>query len=1178
MDSKSGSESRGRLALRAHAIGPPAQSMISAVSTRLNVRHALQLLAVFCLALLIPTGMALAQSAFGSINGSVTDPQGAAIPDAAVTVINEATNTRQTTQTNASGYFIFPALLPATYTVAAEKQGFKKLAKTGVTLVVAQRLSVGKLQLGIGSTTITVTVSGTGTPVQTTSSQISATISTSEIQALPSLGGDYMALMRILPGSAYIGEGNNNYQRASSIADFIGIWRDNYGDFISTNGVFANFNNRNWDDTPPTMDNIQNIHVLESTSEAQYGRVEGPTINVTTKSGTSHYHGGLYYYLRNEDLNAMDFFTNRLGITKKPRYRYNTFGGSFGGPIPLKPVKNKLFFFFNFDDEPSTVPEGPRYYIMPTALERQGDFSQSYIPGTNQLYTVLDPLTHQQFPGNVIPPDRINPLMQKVLNVFPMPNFTNTAISHNSYNYVMNDSNSNPTNYESLRIDYDPLPKLHVFGRWQRAFQGSTGRIEPGISAGWMKGTESYNSTTPRYEFGATYTINSHMVNEFSGGTSTWYEKNVVPQSTINEFVGTTYGLTFPNPYPKDNPLNLLPWMSFANGPGWGYDGRFPLDNSYTGWSLSDGFTDIIGNHQLKFGIYTDLEKQVQPHVSGAFSGSFNFAGPNPSLPFNAGNSFAAGLLGYFSTYNVSTNRILLEDNTRTLEWYAQDNWRATKRLTLNYGLRFAKDIRPGWLSPGAELYFSSYNPSEAPPLYQPVMANGTRMMEDPLTGQLEPAVYEGYFVPGVGNPAPGAVLNNSPNWHGVYNGKGVFLEPRFGFAYQPFGNGKTVIRGGFGMFYSPRMMAGLTNPPVMFNPIEYYGNVADFTSAPLLLSPSGTEFYSPDAGEPYTMQWSFGIQRELGFKTVLGVTYVANGARDSHYQVDMDKIPYGAQFLPQNQDPTTGTPLPAAYYAPYPGYSSIVDDIYGNNSNYNSLQVTLNRRFAHNLTYGVAYTWTKYMDDRRGQTYLPDTLTYGVGPMDMPDRLTADWVYDLPGASHLWNNWLTRSTLDHWEISGIASFVSGAPNSVGCYTTFGENVTGGGDGYTCITTGPVALPKSERTFNRFFNTSAFRMPAQYVPGAPLTTNYIGNEWTASFHSPGENDWDLSFMKNIPIMEKVKTQLRVDMFNAFNHTRFSSVNNAAYFNAQGQQVSTALGQLNGDRGPRVMQVALRLSF
>src|SRR5579872_4868495 len=1129
---------------------------------------------------LLLTRTAFPQASHGLISGTVEDPQSAPVPEARVTAQNVLTTARLITRSNESGYFVFPEVLPGTYTLIVEKEGFQKLERTGVIVLPADRRSVGTLQLPLGSVQSVVTVAGETIPVETTSSQQSAVITAAEMASLPSLGRDYMALTRTLPGSNYVGEGNASLGTVSSQAKFQGL-AYNTAVNVNTNGVFSSISNYSWDDAPSVMDNIQDVKVLTANYEPQYGKVEGAVINVTTKSGTTKFHGGAYYYLRNEDLNANDFFNNRNGLPRS-RYRYNTLGGTLGGPVYLpgrfSNLRNKLFFFLSLDDEPSTVPEGPRYYLVPTQQERQGDFSQSYLPGTNQAVAIYDPLTKQPFTGNAIPSSQVNSLMQKVLNIFPLPNFTNRQISNGAYNYVIGDSNSNPTNLESLRIDYALADKWNIFGRWQRSFYGSNGRNEPGISAGWMNGTQSYNNTHERFEFNVTYTISPSMVNQFAIGHFMNYEKNEAPQSTIDQFVATKQGIQFPQPYPQNNPLNLFPAMSFTNGPSFSYDPRFPMDNYTAGYSVSDGFNYIYKDHQLKFGVYADLEMQHQPNHAGggSFAGSFSFSNPNPNNPFNAGYSYAEALLGYFDSYSVSTARVLDANTARTFEWYAQDNWRVTKKLTLNYGARFTFDIPQAIAgNNGAELNFGLYKASAAAPLYQPVLVNGVRMTQNPVTGELAPPIYLDKFVPGAGSPAPGSVTVGSPDWNGLFTGKGVQVAPRFGFAYDVFGDGKTAIRGGVGAFFAQRTFSGqiygdIVNPPTVFYPTQYYGNINTFASATGLLSPSSEQYLDPKSGLPYTLQWSLGIQREIGVKSVLGVAYVANASRKTPYSYNLNEVPYGAQFRPQNQDPTTNTPLPDDYFRPYPGYASINYNNWGDNGNYNSLQVTLNRRFQHNLTLGAAYTWAKSLDDNRSTTYLPGSLTYGPNSLDMRHRLTADWVWNVPNVSRLWKNWLSRSVFDNWEISGIASFISGTPLNVSLGTTNNLNITGGGDGARVIATGSPVLPKGQRTFNQYFNTSVFALPA---------VGTIGNQWTSFMHGPGVNDWDIAFSKNIRVKDKAAAQLRFEGYNLFNHTQFSGVNTSAQFNpSTGQQVNLSFGQLNADRGPRIIQVSARVTF
>jgi hypothetical protein len=771
--------------------------------------------------------------------------------------------------------------------------------------------------------------------------------------------------------------------------------------------------------------------------------------------------------------------------------------------------------------------------------------------------------------------------MQKFLNWFPSPNFTNTGVSQGFYNYVLPAVANNPTNQESLRFDYAPNEKWRLFGRWQRGFFGSTGINEPGIYAGW-NGPQSYNNTNNRYELNATYAINSNLVNELAGGYDLNHEMTTLPASTLSGFQMASTGISFPQLYPQTNPLGMLPGFNFldlSKGPSFSYDPRFPMNNHTYGISVADNLTFIHKNHQMKFGVYFDDEHQNQPHHAGNGNpgGYFNLNGANPSNPYNVGYSFAEMLLGYFDSSTQVTNLVDDSNTAKALQWYAQDNWQISKKLSLNFGGRFSYDIPQAITgAQGSALNFSLYNASAAPVLFRPVLVNGVRMTENPLNGQTFPAAYEDQYVPGSGTLASGSVTVGSSDWHGLFTSQGVLTEPRFGFAYDLFGDGKTAFRGGVGTFYAMRTFSGtiygdIINPPSIYYPTSYYGNVTDETAEPGLLSPPSTNYSNHNAKLPYSNSWSLGVQRAVGFSSVLSVAYVGSISRNGPYSYNRNEVPYGAEFLTQNQDPTSGTPLPDDYFRPDPGYSSINDSEWGDRSSYNSLQVTFNRRLSKGLAYGIAYTYSKALDDRKSTTYLPASITYGPASTDMRNRLTANWVYDLPKLSTNWNNWFSRSTLDNWELSGIASFISGEPTSVTLSTTNNENITGGGDGAQVIITGSAVLPKSRRTFDHYFNPNVFSLPA---------VGQIGNAWNgAAFYGPGVNNWDIVASKTFRFRERVNVQLRTETYNTFNHPQWSTVNNSAQFDpSTGAQVNTALGMITGDRGPRLMQLALRLGF
>lgn len=1138
------------------------------------------MLLVFGLAATLP--FASAQSVNGLISGTVADPQGAVIPGATVTITDQLTTESQSTQTASNGTFIFPETRPGTYTLTVEKPGFEKFRTVDIQLLTADRLSVGKVTLKVGSDTELVTVNSENAPVETTSSEQSAVISSAEMAALPVIGNDYMALTKTIPGSTYLGEGNGALSNGSSQASFMGI-NEASAAYISTNGVFSSVSNVSGDNTPTVLANIQDVKVLVSGYEPEYGKSLGAVLNVTTKSGTKNYHGSLWYSFRNEDLNANDYFNNLTGQPRS-RYRYNTITGTLGGPVFIPrviPRQNKLFFFFSYDNEPSTVPQGLNEYRMPTARERTGDFSQSYYAGSTEVIPVYNPLTQQQYQGNVVSPGQIVASMQKFLEWFPLPNFTDTAVSQGSYNWVEPVVSNNPTNQESLRIDYAPSDKWRIFGRWQRGFFGSSGINEPGIYAGW-NGPQSYNNLNNRYELNITRTLTDNLVNELAGGYYLNHEVTVLPAATLQGFQMASTGISFPQVYPATNPLGMLPGFNFSDlsqGPSFGYDPRFPMNDHTYGLSVADNLTYVYHSHQMKFGIYFDDEHQNQPHHAGNGNpgGDFTLDGANPNNPYNVGYSFAEALLGYFDTDTQVTNLIDDSNTAKALQWYAQDNWQVTKKLSINYGARFSYDIPQAITGgQGAQLNFALYSPSAAPVLYQPVIANGQRMMEDPLNGQTYPAAYEDQYVNGSGTLAPGSVTVGSSGWRGLFASQHVLSEPRFGFAYDVFGDGTTAIRGGVGTFYAMRTFSGtiygdIINAPSIFYPTQYYGNVTDLSAVPGLISPPSINYSNYHAKLPYANSWSLGVQREIGFSSVLNVSYVASVSRNGPYSYNRNEVPYGAEFLPQNQDPTTGTPLPDDYFRPYPGYSSISDSEWGDCSNYNSLQVTFTRRLSHGLAYGVAYTYSKALDDRKSTTYVPYSMTYGPASTDMRNRLVPNWIWDFPKVSTHWNTSVSRWALDGWEISGIASFISGEPMPVNLGTTNNENITGGGDGAQVILTANPVLSKGKRTFDHYFNPNVFALPA---------VGQIGNSWNgAAFYGPGVNNWDMVLTKNFRFAERTDVQLRTETYNTFNHPQWSTVNNSTQFDpSTGQQVNSALGRITGDRGPRLMQLALRINF
>ena len=468
---------------------------------------------------------------------------------------------------------------------------------------------------------------------------------------------------------------------------------------------------------------------------------------------------------------------------------------------------------------------------------------------------------------------------------------------------------------------------------------------------------------------------------------------------------------------------------------------------------------------------------------------------------------------------------------------------------------------------------------------------NGKPEALDPTTGEYVPAAFGGLFVPNTGDLANGTFSVNTHGFPaGLIYGNGVLAAPRIGFAYDPFGLGKTVIRGGFGIFYNEGVITGQEgdmshNPPNSFNPEQFYGSVNGFLTAGGLLGPPNVgravELHNKQTS---TLNTSLGFQQEIGFGAVLDVAYVGTFGRHLSGQQNINEVPYGAHFVTANQ--VGGKPLPDNFYRTYPGYGSINYQRGFLTSNYNALQVQVTRRFHNGLEFGLAYTWAKsmdYADSYDGSVPLYDSLrtVYGPGGDDHRHNLAVNYLYSLPKGSRIWNNFATRAVLDNWQISGLATYLSGAPDMITFSTTNGVDLTGGGDSARAYLTGNP-LTGAPHSFNQWFNTSVVHEPSA-VQVNTSTGQIIalsnGNAPKASLFDPGVMNFDTALFKNIPVAEgRVAVQLRAETYNTLNHPEFNGVDTGAKFDASGNQVNATFGQINSSGGPRTMQLALRINF
>jgi carboxypeptidase family protein len=1152
-----------------------------------------RLLPAVLLCVLLCVAYAGAQTSNGVITGRVVDSTGAVIPGATVTLTSGDTGTKRDVISSETGDFVFTAIPPGAYTVTVELPGMKRLEKTNINLTGSERLPIGDLALQVGAVSDSVTVEAEGTVVQTQSAEGSAVLTPSQVQTLATLTREVVGLTRTMPGvvvNQASGQRFSDDSAGAAEVPRIGGLRQSFASF-TMEGVSmvtpAGMSTVRW---PTNMDSIGEVKVLLNNYAAEYGRTGGAMVNLVGKGGTRDFHGTAYIYRRHEQFNANDFFNNRDGL-EKARYRYGTYGFSVGGPVVLpggfNKNRDKLFFFFSNETLRDETPRPLNQSTMPTALERAGNFSQT-LDTNGRLIVIRDPLTNQPFQGNIIPANRIDPNGQRILSLFPLPNITDRGITGGNYNFNFQESWTSPKQDNTLRVDANLTSKMTAYVRYNLWRDGTDGYGIGGCNTGGP--TWGYFKCQSRYDawtatVATTYVISPTLVHEFQLAGS--FPHNwILNVDDLSKMDRTKLGLTIPQLFTNVNKFNMPPLSTFAGVPnaaqGANMRGDYPKSERHRMFNLTDSISWIHGPHTYKFGIAAD-ETHIGQGLTGAWSGTLAF-GRDANNPNDSNYAYANAILGNFISYSQvgpvqGTRR---EDHGGIFEWFAQDNWKF-KKLTLDYGIRWSY-ITPEWeaQTPTSAFEPNLYDPKKAPVLYQPALNGGQRVALNPLTGQFAPLPYIGAFVPNSGDVINGMLLRDgNPNYpfntKSFTNNPGLKWGPRFGFAYDLFGDGKTALRGGGGIMYTWKTDGAdfsIENPPARFSPTIYYSNLASIGSATAVSSPASVTGIQPDLRAPVVYNFSLNVQRNVGFGTVVSVGYVGNLARHLVQVVNINQLPYGTRFLASSLDKTTGKPLPDNFLRPYSGYGDINIRQNVGSSNYNAMQVQANRRFAKRLQFGVSWSWSKSLDYGSGDrgvlpTYADrHSYSYGLSDFDRPRLLSITGLWSIPSVSHLWNNGITRGIFDNWQISAIGDISSGAPQSVTFTTVDNSDLTGGGDpGRVVMVCNPTL--SSGQTINHMFDTSCFKRPALGDPGNSPRNVVRGG---------GTNNWDLSFLKDIPVREKVKMQFRWEMFNAFNHTQWGSMDTAARFDAAGNQVNPRFGAIIDAKAPRKMQGSLRISF
>ncbi len=958
--------------------------------------------------------------------------------------------------TDESGNFVVSSVDPGEYALTVQAPGFKTFERKGIVLTASERLSAGVLSLELGNVEERITVTAQGAAVQTASAERSAAITGTQVANLLIYGRSVSSLVALAPGVVDPTGAAGRDIGGGSATSFNVLGNRSAENNFPVDGVTMTATGGAPNGTfGISAEAVAEVKILISNYQAEYGRLSGSNVEIVTKSGGRQFHGAGMYYKRHEQFNANSFFNNRLGLPKAIN-RFNTYSYNLGGPIYIPGKFNrdreKLFFFWNHEYVPRKSSSGIQTSTISTALERAGDFSQS-VDVNGKPIPITDPATHQPFPGNKIPAGRLDPNGRALLNFFPLPNFINPAVSKGQYNNVTQWSGSNPLQLFTLKPDYYINSKDMLSATVNAQFSSNNTPNGAQMTTQFPVFQSVTKSKAGMVAIHHRHIFSPTLVNEFMVGYAYTFGPPSWSAEGIKGIQRSTYGFTAGSLTPANNPLDLMPGTTFGGVVGaasLSYDGRFPFNGARNVWQFSDNMSNTLGAHTFKAGFYFERLRQRDGPWATNFTGNFDF-GRNVNNPLDTGYGYANAVLGVFNSYTEASARPISKIYSRSFDWFVQDAWKLSRKLTLDYGIRFAW-FEPFWNFNNRLAGFvpARYDPKQAVQLIRPALVNGVRAGQNPVTGEIYGSALIGFVAPGTGNPTNGIVVTAEDRGYprGLSESPGMLPAPRIGFAYDPFGDGKTAIRGGFGMFYNrvlgstPAAPSNVFSYPIVQSPVVQFGTLSTFRAAQGFTSPPAVSGWDKNPKATTVMNMSFVIQRNVGFGTVVDVGYVGSLGRHLAWQRSLQDIPLGARFLPANADPTNPrVPLPDAFLRPIVGYNGVGLNENNATSNYHSLQVTANRRFARNLEFGLAWTWSKAMDYTDGEFGVINTVAplrdwnYGLAGFDRTHIVKVNWLWDLP--KHHWGFVPARAVLNGWQVSGIATFQSGAPVGGGLFTHY---------------------------------------------------------------------------------------------------------------------------------------------
>lgn len=1120
---------------------------------------------------MLATSSAVAQITNATVTGAVTDPTGAAIPGATVTLVSASRGTAFEVVTAADGRFVFPTVQADTYLVRVGLTGFKTLERPNVVVAPGDRVALGALKIDVGAVEETVMVLGEVPLIQSQSGDRSYSISTQAVQAIAVNGRNFNTLTDLAPGFV---AGTVNGLRVNQ-------------NTLQIDGITSVDTGNNGNAVTLTVDAVQEVKVLTTSYQAEYGRSAGAQISAVTKSGSQQFHGSLYADRRKDDLNSNTWLNEARGLPKQ-RINQSDEGYTLGGPIGRPNGGSKLFFFVNQEWQQVKSPNDQRRVRVPTELERRGDFSQTLDNAGRPYNLIRDSTTGLPCTaidtrgcfadGGVlgrIPQNRLYDLGLRVLNMYPTAN-TPESIAQ-GYNYLSQESSDQPRRQDLIRLDWQASANWRFNGKWLHTGGNNTTPYGGGTT-GFSTNLPQFGSTNPcpcsrQFTVGASGVLSDTLVAELFYGTSnrpiTNYARN--PDMVSRGNLGLS---AFPMLFPDAVQLDYVPSFVFsgtgsriatANAPT-NSTQYAPFENANTSHDIVASITKLGGSHTIKTGFFMNRAIKEQSSRAAA-NGIVNFSNDS-SNPFDSGFPFANAALGIYQSYTQAADWIKGNFVYTNAEWYVQDNWRATSRLTLDYGIRFY------WLQPTYDTRLQTsnfipgdYNAALAPRLYYPGRDGaGNRVGLDRATGEIVPASNIGRLVPGsgslVGNGLYGAGQGIDEQ---LYDNRGVQYAPRFGFAYDVRGTQQLVVRGGAGVFYDraagDTVYGMLEQLPTLNQPNLVYGRLQDVTATSSTSAPPTITAFDYAGKIPTVYSYNVGVQMQLPWSSILDVSFVGSQSRNLNTQINLNAPAYGAAYLPENQDSTLApstvpgaTALPVDFLRPYRGFGDIIQIQPTAYADYKSVQASLNRRFSRGVSLGLNYTLGKAMGTSSNDfpagnnTYNPQVIgmprtdgeanqrkaNYMPLNTDRRHTLVANFVWQLPNASV---NKVLAGALHDWQVSGVFRAASGSPYTVtynipgiSPYTLTGTQrlesarvviVDDPGPGY------------SDDPYQQF-NPAAFTTPSPNSIGLESGTNYM--RYQPSYVL------DLSLARFIRFGGSRRIEMRVDAFNVLNRFTITEVN------------------------------------